>query len=252
MPEPRITRHASKHSRPRDIQRTRADIIEAARIEFADKGLSGARVDEIAARTQTTKPTIYYHFGNKEGLYVAVLEQAYGGIREVEQALQLDALPAPEAMTRLVEVSFDYHAAHPDWVRLVSVENIHGARHIAEVHSITQRNALAVETVRRLLERGEREGAFRPGVDPLDLHLMISSLCFYRVSNRHTWQANFGRDLLAPERASAQRRMAVEAVLRYLQAGAGAADLSLPQNVLGPARVGRTAASRRPQRARSQ
>ena len=203
--------------RGRDIERTREDIIEAARIEFADKGLTGARMDEIAARTRTTKPTIYYHFGSKEGLYVAVLERAYGGMRAVEAALQLDALPPRDAMALLVEVSFDYHAAHPDWVRLVSVENIHGARHITGVPAITQRNALAVETIGRLLERGERQGAFRPGVDPLDLHLMISSLCFYRVSNRHTWQANFGRDLLAPERASAQRRMAVDAVLRYLQ-----------------------------------
>ncbi len=138
-------------------------------------------------------------------------------MREVEQALQLDVLPPREAMARLIEVSFDYHAAHPDWVRLVSVENIHGARHIAEVASITQRNAVAVATVGRLLERGEQSGVFRSGVDPLDLHLMISSFCFYRVSNRHTWQANFGRDLLAPERAAAQRRMAVEAVLRYLE-----------------------------------
>lgn len=207
----------SDRPRPRDIERTRADIIEAARVEFADKGLSGARIDEIAAHTRTTKPTIYYHFGSKEGLYAAVLEQAYGGMRELEQTLELDALPAVEAMARLVEVSFDYHAAHPDWVRLVSVENIHGARHLLDSPSITQRNAGAVETVRVLLERGEREGVFRPGVDPLDLHLMISSLCFYRVSNRHTWQANFGRDLLAPERAAAHRRMAVDAVLRYLE-----------------------------------
>lgn len=212
-----IPSSADGRPRGRDIERTRADIIEAARIEFADKGLSGARVDEIAARTRTTKPTIYYHFGSKEGLYLAVLERAYGGMREVEMSLQLDALPPREAMERLVEVSFDYHAAHPDWVRLVSVENIHGARHIAGVASITERNALAVGTVGGLLERGVQEGVFRRGVDPLDLHLMISSLCFYRVSNRHTWQANFGHDLLAPERASAQRRMAVEAVLRFLQ-----------------------------------
>ncbi len=204
-------------ARPRDIEQTRADIITAARIEFADKGLSGARVDEIAARTRTTKPTIYYHFGSKEGLYTAVLEHAYRGIREVEEALQLDALPAQEAMARLVEASFDHHAANPDWVRLVSVENIHGARHIAAVQSITERNARAVETVGRVLDRGVADGTFRPGVDPLDLHLMISAISFYRVSNRHTWQANFGRDLLSPERTTAQRRMAVEAVLRYLE-----------------------------------
>lgn len=204
-------------TRPRDIEQTRADIIEAATAEFAAKGLSGARVDEIAARTRTTKPTIYYHFGSKEGLYAAVLEEAYGGIRDVERTLRLDALPPEEAMSRLVEVSFDYHAAHPDWVRLVSVENIHGARHIAGVESIARRNAAVIQIVRDLLGRGERDGVFRPGVDPLNLHWMISSLCFHRVSNRHTWREIFGYDPLAPEHAAAQRRMAADAVLRYLR-----------------------------------
>jgi AcrR family transcriptional regulator len=174
-------------------------------------------MDEIAARTRTTKPAIYYHFGSKEALYAAVLEEAYGGMRDVEQTLQLDALPPVEAVRRLVEVSFDYHASNPDWVRLVSAENIHGARHIKDSASIALRNAAVIEIVRALLDRGERAGIFRPGVDPVDLHLMISALCFFRVSNRHTWQVNFGQDLQSPERAAAQRQMAVEAVLRYLQ-----------------------------------
>ncbi len=137
-------------------------------------------------------------------------------------------------MARLVEVSFDYHAAHADWVRLVSVENIHGARHIRGVESISQRNALAVQTVRKLLARGVVAGAFRPFVDPLDLHLMISSLCYFRVSNRHTWQANFGRDPFAPEQAAAQRRMAVDAVLRYLEPAPHAS--ALPVKRAPPAR----------------
>ncbi|MEK0084612.1 TetR/AcrR family transcriptional regulator [Benzoatithermus flavus] len=207
--------------RPRDVERTRGDIIAAATAEFAEKGLSGARVDEIAARTRTTKPAIYYHFGSKEGLYTAVLEAAYGGIRDVEQALRLEELPPREAMRRLVEVTFDYHAAHPEWVRLVSVENIHEARHIAGSAAIAERNAAVIAILQALLVRGEREGVFRAGVDPVNLHLMISSLCFYRVSNRHTWGAIFGRDLAAPEHAAAQRQMAVEAVLRYLQPDAG-------------------------------
>lgn len=212
---------ARLRGRAREGEQTRRDIIEAAKAEFADKGLSGARVDEIAARTRTTKPMIYYHFGSKEQLYAAVMEEAYGGMRDVEQGLQLDHLPPAEAMRRLVEVTFDYHATHPDWVRLVSVENIHGARHIAGSAAIAQRNAVVIGIVRKLLERGEQEGVFRAGVDPINLHLLISSLCFYRVSNRHTWGALFGRDLQAPEHEATQRRMTVDAVLRYLQPGDG-------------------------------
>ena len=203
--------------RGRDAEATRAAIIAAARAEFAAKGLSGARVDDIAARTRTTKPAIYYHFGSKEDLYRVVLEEAYAGMREVERGLDLDALPASAAMQRLVEVSFDYHAAHPDWVRLVSIENIHDAAHLAGSASVADRNANVIGVLSTLLARGEREGVFRPGIDPLELHLMIASLCFYRVSNRHTWSAIFGRDLQAPEHVASQRRMVVEAVLRYLR-----------------------------------
>ena len=210
--------NAGETRRVRDAETTRGEIIAAARAEFAAKGFSGARVDDIAARTRTTKPAIYYHFHSKEELYTAVLETAYAGMREVEQSLNLDGLPAAEAMRRLVEVSFDYHADHPDWVRLVSIENTHEARHLAGSASIGERNAAVIGVLRGLLERGVREEVFRSGIDPMDLHLMISSLCFHRVSNRHTWGAIFGRDLQAPEHVGAQRVMIVEAVLRYLRA----------------------------------
>ena len=206
-------------SRPRDIERTRAEIMRAALKVFAEKGLTGARIDEIADLTQTTKPTIYYHFASKEGLYAAVLEEAYGGIRDMERNLNLDMDDPANAMRVLVEASFDYHASNPAWVRLVSVENIHGARHIADIDAFGRRNAPVVATLRALLEAGERKGVFRRGVAPVDLHWMISSLCFYRVSNRHTWKVNFGVDLADDRHTATQRRMAVEAILRFLAPG---------------------------------
>ncbi|MBK1657818.1 TetR family transcriptional regulator [Paracraurococcus ruber] len=204
-------------SRARAPDQTRRAILDAALAEFADKGLSGARVDEIAARTATTKRMIYYYFGSKEGLYAAVLEEMYGGIRDAEQALDLDSLAPVAALTRLVEVTFDYHAAHPEFVRLVAVENIHQARHLQVSAGIADRNDAVIRTLRTLLDRGERAGAFRPRVDALDLHMLISGFCFYRVSNRHTLQAIFGRDLQAPAHVAAHRRMIVEAVLAWLR-----------------------------------
>jgi hypothetical protein len=117
---------------------------------------------------------------------------------------------------RLVETTFDHHAAHPDFVRLVSGENIEGARTVAASPTIRARNAAVVGAVAALLRRGEEEGAFRAGVDPLDLHMLISGFCFYRVSNRHTLRAIFGADPAEPGRAEAHRRMVVEAVLRFL------------------------------------
>jgi AcrR family transcriptional regulator len=224
MPDGSIRNKDGARPRSPDAERTRLDIIEAARAEFVEKGLAGASVNEIAARTRTTKPMIYYYFGSKEKLYAAVMEEAYGGMRDVEQGLQLEHLPPVEAMRKLVEVTFDYHAAHPGFTRLISTENIHGARHIAGSPGIAKRNAAIIEIIRTLLTRGAQDGVFRQGVDPIDLHLLISSFSFYRVSNRHTWGAIFGRDLQAPAHVAAQRRMIVEAVLSYLQPSNGPVD----------------------------
>jgi AcrR family transcriptional regulator len=206
--------------RVRDPARTRRAILDAAIAEFSAKGFSGGRVDDIAARTRTTKRMIYYYFGSKEQLYAAVLEEMYGGMRDAEQALALAALPPEAALRRLVEVTFDHHAAHPEFVRLVSVENIHEAKQVRASPTIRARNAAVLGTIATLLERGAAAGAFRAGVDPLDLHMLISSFCFYRVSNRHTLSAIFGAELSEPARIAAQRAMIADAVLLWLRPAA--------------------------------
>jgi AcrR family transcriptional regulator len=208
---------AAVPERRRDADRTRQDILDVATREFAERGFAGGHVDDIAERTRTTKRMIYYYFGGKDGLYAAVLEQAYGGMRDAEGALRLDALPPAQAMQRLVETTFDYHHAHPEFVRLVSGENIETARTVAASTTIRARNAAVIGMVAALLRRGEEEGVFRAGIDPLDLHTLISGVCFHRVSNRHTLGAIFGKDPMAPDRAAAHRRMVVEVVLAYLR-----------------------------------
>ena len=198
-------------------KRTRQSILDAAGVVFAEKGYSAANVNEIVALAGTTKPMLYYHFGNKEGLFAAVLEAVYSGMREIEGSPGLEGLPAIDAMRRLVEVTFDYHAAHPDWVRLISVANIHDAEPILDSPTIASRNTAVVDILQNLLDRGVRDGVFRPGVDPLHLHLMIASFSFYRVSNRHTWRVIFKRDISGLDEATLQRTMLVDAVLRFLK-----------------------------------
>ena len=218
---PMLDRPVPLRPRTHDAKRTRQSILEAAQALFAEKGYSGANVNEIVARAGTTKPMIYYHFGSKEGLFAAVLEEVYAGMRGIEGSLQLAGLPVVEAMRRLVQVTFDYHAAHPDWVRLISVANIHEAQHIRASPTIASRNSAILGILRDLLGRGVREKVFRDGVDPLHLHLLIASACFYRVSNRHTWGVIFQRDLAEPDDAALQRAMLVEAVLRFLRPDSG-------------------------------
>ena len=159
---------------------------------------------------------IYYHFGSKEKLYAEVMEEAYGGIRAKEQNLHLDVLPPTEALRLLVGVSFDHHAEHPEYVRLISTENIEMGRHITGRPSLVERNAIALDTVRDILKRGETDGTFRPGIDAWHLHFMISALCFMRVSNRYSMFAAFERDLWDPDDMPAQRTMIIETILRYV------------------------------------
>jgi len=207
----------SQPSRKHDAERTRADILAVATEEFAEHGLSGARVDAIAARTRTTKLMLYYYFGSKEGLYEAVLERAYAGIREAETKLDLAALDPESAIRRLVDFTFDHHAAHPEFVRLVCIENIHHAKFIASARAIHSLHSPAIAALAETLERGRTLGCFRAGLKAIDVHLLINSFCFYRVSNRGTFGANFQIDLHAPDVRERHRRMISEAVLGYLK-----------------------------------
>ncbi|GHE74801.1 TetR family transcriptional regulator [Streptomyces cellulosae] len=205
-------------ARTRDAARTQAEILDVATREFARAGYDGARVDEIAAQTRTTKRMIYYYFGGKEQLFTAVLERAYGVIREAEQELDVDHLDPLAAIRRLAELTFDHHERHPDFIRLVSIENIHDAAHIASSEMLASIGSPALDVIRRILEEGQRTGLFRADVDAVDLHAMISSFCFFRVANRHTFGALFGRDLVAPEQREHYRAMLGDMVIAYLTA----------------------------------
>jgi AcrR family transcriptional regulator len=218
-----VTEEAEVAERRRDAVRTRADLLAVATTEFADHGFSGARVDEIAARTRTTKRMIYYYFGSKRGLYLAVLENAYAGIRVLEAQLEVEHLDAARAMRALAELTFDHHESHPDFVRLVAIENIHRAEHLRTSEALAGLAAPAVDVLGGILARGHAAGLFRADVDALDVHMVISAFCIFRLANRHTFQAVFDRDLLDPDRRAHYRRMVGDLVLEYLTAHVGRA-----------------------------
>jgi AcrR family transcriptional regulator len=205
-------------TRVNDAEASRADILAAATREFSEKGLSGARVDSIADRTKINKRMIYYYFGSKEGLYRAVLERSYGHIRMSESAVELDALPPEEALRQHVRLTFDYHNMHPDFVRLVMNENIHQAAHIGELASIRTRNRAVIKTLRGLLDRGIAAGAFRSDIEPVELHMSISALCFYNVSNRYTFSRIFERDMTSATAVAARREVVVDMIMRWIAA----------------------------------
>jgi AcrR family transcriptional regulator len=209
-------RQAPEGRSVRDPDRTRGEILDVATNEFAIHGFAGARVDEIAARTRTTKRMIYYYFESKEGLFVAVLERAYGTIRRAEQSVDVEDLDPPAAIRRLAELTFDHHESHPDFIRLVSIENIHHGEHMTKSATLRNLNSPAIELIQRILERGYASGAFRRPVQAIDLHVMISAFCVFRIANRHTFGAIFDHDLTDPALRDGYRRMLGDMVVGYL------------------------------------
>lgn len=203
-------------TRKNDPEATRQDILAVALKEFATNGLSGARIDELAARTKTSKRMIYYYFGSKEGLYLAVLEEAYRRIREDERALDLSHQPPLEALASLVRFTFDYENDNADFVRVVMVENIHHGKHIAQSKTIRDLNSAAIAALQDICARGIKEGAIRKDIDPTDLLMSISALCFFTVSNRYTFGTIFDRDMTTATALAKRREVVVETILRYV------------------------------------
>jgi AcrR family transcriptional regulator len=205
--------------RVQDPEGVRKNIIEIATEEFAANGYNGARVDEIAARTNTSKRMLYYYFGDKEGLFRAVLEEGYRRMREVEAKRRFDDLRPEAALRALVEFTFDHQSANEDFVRLVMVENIHNGVHLARSKTIQRLNVPAITTLRDIYQRGVAAKVFRPGLDEVDLHMSISALCFFNVANRATFSRIFSREMATPIALSRRRRIVVDLILRFVRNG---------------------------------
>ncbi len=202
--------------RTNDPARTMAEILEVATHEFADKGLAGARIDAIAAATRTSKRMIYYYFGSKDGLYLAVLEEAYRRMRSIEADLHLDDLGPVEALRRLVEFTYDHHRDNEDFIRLVMSENIHRAEYLRQSKGIRQLNVRAIDAIRGVYDRGVGQGLFRPGLEPLDIHAAISALTVFNVANRYTFGTIFDRIDPQAKAATLAREHVVQLLLRFV------------------------------------
>jgi AcrR family transcriptional regulator len=215
LEKPKPARNTAASSR--DPERTQAQILAAATAEFTAKGLGGARVDEIAHRARVNKRMIYHYFGDKEGLYLAVLETAYSGIRTAELGLHLADKDPVEGMRELVLFTWQYFIHHPEFLSLLGTENLHHASYLKRSKKIRDLHSPLVGMIAGLLERGAKQGTFRRGVDPVDLYISIAALGFFYMSNRFTLSTIFGRDLAAPANLAARGRHIVEVVLAYLK-----------------------------------
>ena len=201
----------------RDPEKNRGRILAAALEEFAHCGLGGARVDRIAARAGANKRMLYYYFGSKEGLFLAVLESRYAHIRRAELGLRLGALEPDEGIRRLIAFTWDYFLKHPEFITLLNSENLHRARHLRRSRQIAAMHSPMVATLRDLLERGARAGKFQRGVDPVQLYISIAALGYFYLSNRYTLSTIFERDLVSARNKAQRLEHMTGLVLGYLR-----------------------------------
>lgn len=203
--------------RKNDPEGLKKRILAGALTTFAEFGMQGARLEQIAENARTTKRMVVYHFGSKEKLYIEVLEQVYQAIRQHETGLNLAAMEPELAMSKLVEASFDYHVSHPDFMRLVCTENLLRGRYISQSPRIKALNRSALDVLDDILARGQQQGVFIRAVETIDVHRLISSICVHHVSNRYTFNALFTPDNSEEESIRRNRQLAVTATLRYIR-----------------------------------
>ena len=202
--------------RLRDADRSQNTILAAARDEFAEYGLGGARMDRIAERAGLNKRLIYCYFEDKEKLFEAVLEQAYLHIREAERALKLLDLKPADAIRRLVEFTWNYYLDHPEFLTLLNSANLHKARHLQGSERVREMNSPLIAMLGEILERGRKEGSFRGGIDPVQLYVSIAALSYFYLSNSFTLSSIFGRDLLATKARSERLSHMCDVILGYV------------------------------------
>ncbi|MDE2674362.1 MAG: TetR/AcrR family transcriptional regulator [Paracoccaceae bacterium] len=203
-------------SRTRDPESTKRNILAAAKMEFATKGLSGARVDDIANVAKVNKRMIYHYFESKENLFKQVIEKAYLDIREAELKLNLEHLDAKSALETLVRFTWKYYLDNPEFIRLVNSENLHHARHLKASKEVVQANRNYVGLVQSILDRGVQEGEFRDQIDPVNLNITIAAIGYYYLNNRFTGSIIFEQDLMDSEALDKRLEFNIETILKLV------------------------------------
>lgn len=211
------TRAKADASRARDPAATRARILAAAVEEFAARGFAGARVAAIAEAAGANKRMLYHYFGNKDGLYVAVLEHVYDRARSAEQALDLEQLPPFEAMERMVGFTFDSFVEDRTFIRLLNDENLNQARYLKRSAKVPKLHSPLIGMIELILRRGMDAGLFRRDADPLELWISIAALSYFYFSNIYTLSTIFGRDLGASPALQERREHVVSVIMGYLR-----------------------------------
>jgi len=203
--------------RKRDSSATKKRILDAAKKEFSNKGLGGARMDEIALKSKANKRMIYHYFGNKEALFMKTLEDAYVEIRSAEQGLNLIELDPEDALITLVKFTWDYYLKNPEFITLVNSENLHKGKHLKKSKIIEDISNKFVSMVGAILDKGVESGQFRAGIDPVQLNITIAAIGYYYLTNKHTGAIVYQRELDSKDAYDERLNFNIETILRLVK-----------------------------------
>ncbi|MFC1665451.1 TetR family transcriptional regulator, partial [Pseudomonadota bacterium] len=201
----------------RDPERTKELIHGAALKEFATMGYGGARVDAIAERAGVNKRMLYHYYGNKDGLFLYVLERAYEKIRTHEEDLDLENLSPEDAVRELVKFTFTYFQKNPEFMRLLNNENLYKAEHIKKSKTIKQLHSPFTDLMTDVLKRGEKIGVFRKNVDPVQFYITVASVAYFYFSNIYTLSTIFARKLNSKTELAKRLDHSIDVILGYLR-----------------------------------
>ena len=196
MPKPKV-------AATRDAAQTRLRILRAARNEFMRHGYSGARIERISRTGRSSDRMIYYYFGSKEALYLAVLEGVYAELGAAEGELDIDTSRPVAALSELAAFTWNYYLAHPEFVALLSNENLMRGRHIAKSEKVKQLSRPVLGILGTILAEGSRQKLFRRGLDVNRVYLTLAALGYFYLSNRYTLTSFLGTELMHPDRCEA-------------------------------------------------
>jgi AcrR family transcriptional regulator len=175
----------------------RRRILDAATEQVATAGYGGARVERISRSAGTVDRMLYYYFGSKEGLFRAVLEDAYEKLGAAEQRLRLVGAEPVRGMRELVAFTWDYYLEHPEFIRLLNSENLHRGEHVRKSRRVQSLSFPLLSILTDLLARGKAQGKFRRDADPVQLYITVAALAYFYLSNRYTLSRFLGVDLMA-------------------------------------------------------
>ena len=214
---PRTRAAAKPGIREQNALATQASILRAATKVFAKYGFAGGSVEKISSAAKSYDRMIYYYFGSKEGLFIAVLEAMYQRMADAEMQLTLDVGQPAEAMTQIIAFVLGYYRKHPEFVTLLNTENLHKGQHIAKSSKAHEYSSTAIDLIESVLASGVALGQFRAGIRGRDVYLLIAAAGYFYMSNRHTLGAFLGETLDTPDAVAHWQQFVPESVLRSLK-----------------------------------